>query len=102
MLLTVSDTEGNSAVVSIAWVDFRTTHDMTAFKSVMDRQGSGDIRPLAAPLLDLADIRFTGLNYDSEPNGRSIAIAETEQATGTVAPDLLDAPAEVASQFPKP
>ena len=66
---TIGDTEGTSAIVSVAWVDFRTTHDMTAFKSVMDRQGSGDIRPLAALLLGLADIRFTGLNDDSEPNG---------------------------------
>jgi hypothetical protein len=102
MLFAVGDDQGNSAVVSVVWVGFRTTRDVTAFKTVMDRQGSGDIRPLATPLLDLADIQFTGLNYDSETNGKSIAIAETETATGSVPPDLLDTLAEVASQLPKP
>jgi hypothetical protein len=102
VLFAVGDDQGNSAVVSVVWVGFRTTRETAAFKSVIDRQGSGDVRPLATPLLDLAEIRFTGLNYDSETTGKSIAIAETEQATGTVSPDLLDALAEVAAQLPRP
>ncbi len=102
VLLTVGDDEGNSAVVSVVWVGFRTSGDVSAFKTVMDGHGSGDIHPLAAPLLGLADIRFSGLNYGSEANGRGIAVAEAETATGVVAPDLLDALAEVASQLPHP
>jgi len=102
MLFAVGDGEGNSAVVSVVWVGFRTTRDVTAFKRVVDRQGSGDIRPLATPLLELADIHFSGLNYGSETTGKGITIAETETASGTVAPDLLDALAEVAALLPRP
>ncbi|MCS7477326.1 hypothetical protein ACFFQW_22500 [Umezawaea endophytica] len=102
LLLAVADGEGNSAVVSVAWVGFRKSGDVRAFKAVMDRQGSGDIRSLATPLLGLADIRFSGHNYGSETNGKGITIAEAEAATGAVAPDVLDALAEVAALLPRP
>ena len=102
VLLAVGDGEGNSAVVSVAWVGFRKSGDVAGFKAVIDRQGSGDVRPLATPLLGLADIRFSGHNYGSETNGKGITIAEAETATGTVAPDVLDALAEVAALLPRP
>jgi hypothetical protein len=101
-LLTVVDGEGDSAVVSVAWVGFRTNREVSSFKTVIDRQGSGDIRPHAASLLGVADIRFSGLNYGSETTGKVITIAEAETATGTVAPDVLDAVAEVAALLPRP
>ncbi|HEX6346550.1 hypothetical protein [Umezawaea sp.] len=102
VLFTVLDGVGNSAVVSVAWVGFRTRREVSDFKSVIDRPGSGDIRPLAGSLLDVADIRFTGLNYGSDVKGKEITIAEAETATGAVAPDVLDAVAEVAALLPRP
>ncbi|PRY37955.1 hypothetical protein [Umezawaea tangerina] len=102
MVLALDDGAGNSAVVSVVWVGFRGSTDVSRFKSVVDRHGSGDVYPLGTALLEMADIHFTGLNYDSEPNGKSIAIAETETARGSLDPELLDALAEVASRFPSP
>ena len=101
-LLVLDDAEGNAAVLSLAWVGFRTSGDRSRFDSVIDVQGSGDIYPLGAALLGMADIVFTGYNYDAEPNGKSIAIAEAEAAGGQFEPGFLDALAEVASQLPRP
>ncbi len=102
MMLAVGDDAGNSAVVSVVWVRFRNPRDMRAFKRVMDVQGSGDIHPLGAPLLGLADITFSGLNYGTDVDGSSIAVAEAETATGRFDHDTLDAVAEVAAYFPRP
>ncbi|HEX7306524.1 hypothetical protein [Lentzea sp.] len=60
----------------------------------------GDITPLATPLLDLADIRFTGLHHQSRSDGSTVVIAETESASGQVSGDVLDAMADVASWLP--
>lgn len=102
MLFAIDDGAGNTAVISVAWVGFRTTRDMADFKAVIDVQGSGDIHPLGVSLLQMADVVFTGHNYDAEPNGESIAIAEAEAAEGQFEPGLLDALAEVAAQLPRP
>jgi hypothetical protein len=102
MVIAVGDDAGNSAVVSLAWVGFRNTRDLREFKRIEDEHGTGDIHPLGAPLLGLADIRFTGLNYGAETTGKSIAIAEAETATGHVDAATLDALAEVAAYLPRP
>lgn len=102
MVIAVGDGAGNTAVVSVAWVGFRTTRDLRAFKRLEDRHGTGDIHPLGAPLLGLADITFTGHNYGIDTDGTTIAIAEAERATGHLAPDALDTLAEVAAYLPRP
>lgn len=102
MVLAVGDDASNSAVVSVVWVGFRGTRDMRAFKRIMDRHGSGDIHPLGASLLGLAGITFTGLNYGTDVDGSSIAVAEAETATGSFDHEALDALAEVAAYLPRP
>lgn len=102
MVITVGDGAGNNAVVSVAWVGFRTTRDLRAFKRIEDRQGSGDIHPLGASLLGLADITFTGHNYGTDIDGTTIAIAEAEPAAGHLDAATLDALAEVAAYLPRP
>ncbi|WP_447002741.1 hypothetical protein ACRAKI_23865 [Saccharothrix isguenensis] len=101
MVIAVADDVANSAVVSVVWVGFRNARDVGEFERIEDVQGSGDIRPLGASLLGLADITFTGLNYGAVTKGRSITIAEAETATGHVDAATLDALAEVAAHFPR-
>ena len=102
MVMAVGDGAGNTAVVSVAWVGFRTTRDLRAFKRIEDRHGSGDIHPLGAPLLGLADITFTGHNYGTDVDGATITVAEAETAAGHLDPQTLDAVAEVAAYLPRP
>ncbi|MCX2953067.1 hypothetical protein [Lentzea sp. NEAU-D7] len=100
-LFAVGDDRGNVAVVSVAWVGFRNRRDAGEFKRLIDVHGTGDISPLATPLLGLADIRFTGLNYHSRTDGTTVVIAETESASGRVSRETLDAMADMASWLPR-
>ncbi|WP_439660605.1 hypothetical protein ACSHWB_03280 [Lentzea sp. HUAS TT2] len=100
-LFAVGDDRGNVAVVSVAWVGFRNRRDAGEFKKLIDVHGTGDITPLATPLLDLADIRFTGLHYQSRPDSSTVVIAETESASGNVSGETLDALADIASWLPR-
>ena len=86
---------------SSAWVGFRDRRDAGEFKKLIDVRGTGDITPLGTPLLDLADIRFTGLHYQSRPDGGTVVIAETETASGHVSDEVLDAVADIASWLPR-
>lgn len=100
-LFAIGDDQGNVAVVSVAWVGFRNRGDAGEFKKLIDVHGTGDITPLATPLLDLADIRFTGLHYQSRSDGSTVVIAETEPAAGQVSGEVLDAVADMASWLPR-
>jgi hypothetical protein len=100
-LFAVGDDRGNVAVVSVAWVGFRNRRDAGEFKKLIDVHGTGDITPLATPLLDLADIRFTGLHYQSRPDSGTVVIAETEAVSGQVSGEMLDALADIASWLPR-
>ncbi|RDI27574.1 hypothetical protein [Lentzea flaviverrucosa] len=100
-LFAVGDDRGNVAVVSVAWVGFRNRRDAGEFKKLIDVHGTGDISPLATPLLGLADIRFSGLNYSSRTDGSTVVIAETESASGQVSGETLDAMADMASWLPR-
>lgn len=104
VVLAVVDDAGNTAVVSVVWVGFRTSRDAREFKRVEDVQGSGDIHPLGAGLLGLADVTFTGLNYgtDAKAGGRVLTVAEAETAAGHHDHEFLDALAEVAAYLPVP
>ncbi|MCO1581808.1 hypothetical protein M8C13_39275 [Crossiella sp. SN42] len=101
-LFSIGDGEGNVVVVSVVWVRFRSRGQAEDFRRLSDVHGSGDITPLAAELLELRDIRFTGRNYDAQPNGNAVVIAETETAAGSLSAEALDAVAEVAAQLPHP
>ncbi|SMD21115.1 hypothetical protein SAMN05660733_06184 [Lentzea albidocapillata] len=102
VLFAVGDGAGNTAVVSVAWVGMASASDARKFHTLMERYGSGDIYPLGASLLDLADIRFTGQRYGSDRDGKSVTIAEAENAGGSgFDHDTLDAIAEVAAYLPR-
>jgi hypothetical protein len=97
----IGDGAGNTAVLSVAWVGLASTGDAGKFKTVIDIPGSGDIRPLGSTALGLADIRFTGENYGSDRDGKTVTIAETELVSGHFDHDTLDAIAEVSAYLPR-
>ena len=101
VLFAVADGSGNTAVVSVVWVGLASNGDARRFESLMTRHGSGDIHPLGSHLLDLAEVRFTGLRYGSDRDGRTVTVAEAETASGQVDHDTLDALAEVAAHLPR-
>lgn len=101
-LFPIADRRGNTALVSVAWVRFRTSGDRRRFQKVIDVYGTGDIKPLAASLLGMADIRFTGRYYHSIPKGARLTVAEAEAVKGTFDPKVLDGFAEIAAELPSP
>lgn len=101
-LFPIADRRGNIALVSVAWVRFRTSGDRRRFQEVIDVYGTGDIKPLAASLLGMADIRFTGRFYHSIPKGVRLTVAETEAVKGHFDPQVLDGFAEIAAELPSP
>ncbi|MFI0369953.1 hypothetical protein ACH35V_18935 [Actinomadura sp. 1N219] len=102
MLFAITDRRGNTALVSVAWVKFRTGGDRRRFQEVIDVYGTGDIKPLAAGLLGMRDIRFTGRYYHSIPRSARLTVAEAETVTGTFDPKVLDGFAEIAAELPSP
>jgi hypothetical protein len=101
VLFAVADGAGNVAAVSVVWVGLASGGDARKFHTLIDRHGSGDIRPLGSAVLDLADIRFTGLRYGSDRDGKRVTVAEAENATGNgFDHETLDAIAEVAALLP--
>ncbi|MFE3178734.1 hypothetical protein ACFXPA_42620 [Amycolatopsis sp. NPDC059090] len=101
-LYAVGDGHGNAAVLSVAWVGFRTKEDAAAFERVEQVQGNGDVTPLGGAPLELAGFRFTGLHYHPRPLGRTIVIGEADTATGRFDAEDLNTLAEVVTYFPKP
>ncbi|KAA5838063.1 hypothetical protein ABT337_04950 [Saccharopolyspora hirsuta] len=102
ILFAVGDDQGDAAVVSVAWVDFRNRSTAGKFHRLEDRHGTGDIKPLGSSLLGMRDIEFTGHHYHAERRGTTVTIAEAETLSGAYSADDLDAIAEVAALLPRP
>lgn len=102
LLLSVGDGTGDASLVSVAWVTFPGRNQARQFDRVIDVHGSGDVRPLSATVLGMAEVPFTAAHYWSELRDTTITIAEAEPAAGSADPELLDALAEVAAQLPRP
>ncbi|GAA3829113.1 hypothetical protein [Amycolatopsis tucumanensis] len=100
-LLAIGDGNGNTALVSVVWVSFRSRGQARDFERLEKIHGNGDITPLAASLIQMADVRFTAHHFDSRLAGNTVVIAESERATGQVSEAVLDALAEVAVHLPR-
>ncbi|WP_367130046.1 hypothetical protein [Saccharothrix sp. HUAS TT1] len=103
MLLTVTDDEGGTAVVFVAWVEFADRDQAREFKRLEDVHGTGDITPLSGSLLQVAEVPFTALNYDSDVvDGVTVVIAEAENVAGGFTAEYLDDIAAIAVDTPRP
>ncbi|WP_143228170.1 hypothetical protein [Actinomadura meyerae] len=101
-LFAIADRQGNIALISVAWVRFRSTGARERFQEVIDVYGTGDIKPLGAAALGLRSIRFTGRYYHSIGRGKRLTVAEAEAVKGGFAPKVLDGFAEIAAELPGP
>jgi hypothetical protein len=88
-------------VISVVRVEFPKRSDAAGCAEIEKKQGSGDIKPLGAALLGLADVRFSGHHYESRVAGRTMVVAEAETVAGRVDPGILDALADASVRFPK-
>ena len=103
MLLTVTDDKGGTAVVFLAWVEFDDRDEAREFKRLEDIHGTGDITPLSGALVQVKDVPFTALNYDSDVvDGVTVVIAEAENIAGGFTAEYLDDIAAVAVRTPRP
>ncbi|ONI80676.1 hypothetical protein ALI22I_46320 [Saccharothrix sp. ALI-22-I] len=103
MLFTLTDDEGGTIVVFVAWIEFDDRAKAREFKRVEDIHGTGDITPLSGSLLQIRDVPFTAHNYDSDTlDGVTVVIAETELVTGGFTAEYLDDIAQVAVRTPRP
>lgn len=102
MLFVLDDESGNRIVVSVSWVEMGSRRAARGLRALADVHGTGNVSPLPGVLVGTGDIDWTGDNYDSRPSGRSVTIAEVEPVRGDLAPEYLDAIADVAAEFPRP
>jgi hypothetical protein len=101
-LLAIGDAEGNTVVVSIAWVRMRTAVSVERLKRLADTYGTGNVSPIAHEVLGLRGVRFTGKHYASRRTGSLVVIAEATPGSGQPDPAVLDGAAQVAAEFPPP
>lgn len=102
MLFVLGDGQGNTIVVSVAWVDMPTAGDADRLKTLADTDGTGNVSPLASGLVGAAGIKFTGKHYDSRRTGKLVVIAEVEPLSGTPHLQFLESMADIAVEFPPP
>ncbi|MET0234648.1 MAG: hypothetical protein ABW224_08425 [Kibdelosporangium sp.] len=102
MLFALADGQGNTVVVSVAWVTMSGSGNAGEFRKLADTQGTGNVSPLAGGLVGVAGVKFTGRYYDSRQAAKLVVVAEVEPLGGTPDPALMDGVAEVAAEFPPP
>lgn len=94
-LYTLSDSKGNTLVVSVAWVGMASSADAAELKALTDGNGTGNVLPLSG-----AGVKFTGTNYSSRQSGSMVVIAEAEPLKGR--PSSLSRVAQTAAKLPPP
>jgi hypothetical protein len=102
VLLAIGDGKGNTVVVSIAWVQMGSAGAAGQLKQLADTDGTGNVSPLGAAVLNLGDVRFTGEHYDSDRRGPLTVIAEAAPGSGHPDGETMDAATEIAVVFPPP
>lgn len=101
-LIPLADEQGNTAVVSVAWVQTRRTRDARALNRLDYRDGTGDITALGNSALAAQGVSFTGEHYASSAKGTLFVRAEAAPVSGAPDPALLDGMAKVAVLLPRP
>lgn len=102
MLLALGDGHGNRIVVSISWVEMRSSVTALKLRSLVDVHGTGSVAPLPGVLVGAGDTHWTGRNYDSRRSQRLVVIAEVEPLRGSPSPEYMDGVADVVAEFPRP
>ena len=101
-LLVIGDADGDTAVVSIAWVRMHNASRAARLQQLVDTDGTGNISPIASAVLEARGVQFTGEHSASRRIGSLVVIAEAAPDTGQPDAEVLDAAAQVAVVFPSP
>ncbi|NKQ53285.1 hypothetical protein HFP15_10360 [Amycolatopsis sp. K13G38] len=101
-LLAVADGNGNTIVVSIAWVRMASGTAARKLTDLADTDGTGNVSPLGAAALGLEGIRFTGRYYSSDRRGALAVISEAAPASGHPDGEEMDAATQIAVLLPPP
>lgn len=101
-VLIVGDRQGNTALVSIAWVRMRSYKSAQRLKALDNKDGSGDISTVGSLLLRSRGIEFTGAHYAGRRSRSLFVRAEAVQVTGSMNTNVLDAVAELSVHLPPP
>lgn len=101
-LVPLADEQGNTFVVSIAWVRMPTSRTARALDRLDYRDGTGDVTALGHNVLTSRGISFTGEHYEARVKSKLFVRAEAAPVSGNPAPELLDGSAEAASLLPPP
>lgn len=102
MLVRLGDGNGTEIVVSVAWVEMRSTVAALRLRELADTHGTGNVSPLPGAVVGSEPIRWTGHNYDSRRARRTVVIAEVEPLRGSPTREYMDGIADVAVAFPRP
>ncbi|MFB9727988.1 hypothetical protein [Haloechinothrix salitolerans] len=102
MLVRLNGSNSTVVVVSVAWVEMRSTLAALRLRELVDTHGTGNVSPLPGAVVGAGPIRWTGHNYDSRRDRRTVVIAEVEPLAGAPTPAYMDGIADVAAEFPRP
>ncbi|WP_190819947.1 hypothetical protein [Saccharopolyspora pogona] len=101
-LVPLADEHGNTAVVSIAWVQMRTSGAARELDRLDYRDGTGDVTALGHSVLAAQGVSFTGEHYKSRVKGTLFVRAEAAPVSGNPDPALLEGMAQIAVLLPRP
>jgi hypothetical protein len=101
-LLALGDIQGNTIVVSIAWVQMPSAINAAELQRLADTDGTGSINLIRSGDPGLDNARFDGRYYATRRSGSLVIIAETAPARRNPTGALLHQTAEVAAEFPPP
>lgn len=101
-LLVIGDADGDTAVVSIAWVRMHNASRAARLQQLVDTDGTGNVSPIGSAILEARGIQFTGEHYASRRTGSLVVIAEAAPESGQPDTEVLDGAVQVAVLFPSP
>ncbi|MFC0107117.1 hypothetical protein [Kibdelosporangium aridum] len=96
MLVHLTDDDGSSLAVMVAWVRMPKTASAQGLRRLADKYGTGCVTPVAG------SPKPTGQHYASRRSGALVVIAEAEPVSGRPTDEALNAAADIAAQFPPP
>jgi hypothetical protein len=101
LLFTIRDARGGTIAVAVAWVDFTSPAQATAFRQVDDTPGAGQINPLPGSVAGIPNVHLTGRHHRSRQVGATAVSADAEPvASGQQTDALLDEIAGIAVLLP--
>ncbi|MDA3630648.1 hypothetical protein OU415_34835 [Saccharopolyspora sp. WRP15-2] len=88
-LFKAEDNHGNAVLIATARADMVSPSAAESLNGLAERNGSGNVTPLAGETAGYQHISFAGKHYASHPRDSAVHIAETEPVTGNPSPATM-------------